>query len=124
MRLDVSTFPATTAAGACALTRQPGSARISTGSSAPPDAGTSGSQTTRTAYATAARVTASGQLTFPGCCGAVPAKSTTRRVSGHRDLDRDADVVVDDAVALHHVARPVPAVGRAPGCAARIRRTP
>jgi hypothetical protein len=48
MRHDVSTFPAATAAGARALTRQPFGACTVTGAKAPPDAGTSGSVKHRT----------------------------------------------------------------------------
>ena len=46
-----------------------------TGANAPPEAGTSGSVRQRTTKYAAERVTASGQLRFPGCCGSVPAKS-------------------------------------------------
>jgi hypothetical protein len=75
IRLDVSVFPATTAAGGRALTSEPSGARTVTGSNAPPEAGMSGSVSTRTTKKHAERVTASGQLRFPRCCGAVPAKS-------------------------------------------------
>ena len=46
--LDVSVFPATTAAGNRAFTRHPSGARTSTGTNAPPDASRSGAHTTRT----------------------------------------------------------------------------
>ena len=48
IRLDVSVFPPTTAAGGRAFTRHPSGATTSTGTNAPPDAGMSGSQTDRT----------------------------------------------------------------------------
>jgi hypothetical protein len=75
IRLEVSTFPAATAAGETALTRQPAGARTETGSIAPAEAGTSGSVRQRTTKRQAETVTASGQLRLPSCCGAVPAKS-------------------------------------------------
>ena len=58
-----------------ALTSDPSGAVTVTGANAPPEAGTSGSVRQRTTKYAAERVTASGQLRLPGCCGAVPAKS-------------------------------------------------
>ena len=48
IRLDVSVFPAATAAGERALTRQPSGARTVTGTNAPPEAGRSGAVRQRT----------------------------------------------------------------------------
>ena len=75
MREDVSVFPAATAAGGRAFRSEPSGARTVTGANAPPEAGRSGSVRQRTTKKHAERVTASGQLRLPSCCGAVPAKS-------------------------------------------------
>ena len=75
IRLEVSVFPAATAAGDRALTSEPSGARTVTGTKAPPEAGRSGAVRQRTTKKQAERVTASGQLRLPSCCGAVPAKS-------------------------------------------------
>ena len=79
IRLEVSTLPATTAAGDLAFTSDPSGALTSIGAYAPPDAGASGSATTRRTKQHADTVTASGQLRLPPCCGAVPSKSTLTR---------------------------------------------
>ena len=75
IRWLVSTFPATTAEGARASTRQPSGARISTAAESPALTGTSAPSATLTANVQAARVTASGAFTFPAAAGAVPSKS-------------------------------------------------
>ena len=77
MREEVSVLPAATAAGRRALTSDPSGARTVTGANAPPDAGRSGSVRQRTTKKQAERVTASGQLRLPSCCGAVPEKSNS-----------------------------------------------
>ena len=73
--LEVSVLPATTAAGARALTSEPSGARTRTGTNAPPDAGMSGSVTQ--AHDEEARRAGHGEraVEVPRDCGAVPAKS-------------------------------------------------
>ena len=107
--LDVSVFPATTAAGARAFTSEPSGARTRTGAKAPPQAGMSGSVSRRTTKKHADRVTASGQLRFPGYCGAVPAKSISTLVTRDRHRDPDLEIAVDR---LDHVGRLVATVGQ------------
>ncbi len=75
-RLEVSTFPATTAAGGRALSSEPSGAITVTGRYAPAVGGMSGSVSTRTANQQALRVTESGQLRLPSCCSAEPVKSS------------------------------------------------
>ena len=65
MRLEVSTFPPATAAGASALTSDPRGAMTVTGRYAPAEDGMSGSVSTRTTKYMADFVTDSGQLRFP-----------------------------------------------------------
>ena len=55
----------------------PRGTRISSGLRQPSFSGKSASTSARNTYSTAAVQTASGALKFPGCCGDVPAKSTT-----------------------------------------------
>src|SRR5947208_1128757 len=74
-REEVSTLPATTAAGLRALSRLPSGAATVTGRIAPAAGGMSGSVSTRTANQHADRVTASGQLRLPSCWSAEPLKS-------------------------------------------------
>ena len=69
-------LPATTAAGARALSRQPSGASTSIGRKAPAEGGASGSVRARTAKKAADFVTESGQLRLPSTCGSVPAKSS------------------------------------------------
>src|SRR5687767_12243102 len=76
IRLDVSTLPPATAAGGRAFTSVSSGATTVTGANAPAEAGMSGSVTQRTTKKTADRVTAGGQLQFPGPVGSVPVKST------------------------------------------------
>ena len=76
IRLEPSTLPAATALGGRAFTTLPSGAMMVTGANAPADAGMSGSIATRTAKYTADRVTAMGQLRFPGPVGSLPVKST------------------------------------------------
>ena len=75
MRCDVSTFPAATALGNRAWTRQPSGALTRTTRVTPPFVGTSSGNKVRTTNRTAERATASGQFTLPRAAGAVPVKS-------------------------------------------------
>src|SRR5262245_14086305 len=77
MRIDVSTLPAATAAGARASTRLPGCVTICTQRNAPLAAGVWSGIRHRSAYQTAAAVTDNGQLILPGTCADVPEKSAT-----------------------------------------------
>ena len=74
-RCDISTFPAATAAGHFAFTAHPSGASSSIARAMPSFVGTSSSSSVRSTNTAAARVTASGQFTFPRTCGDVPAKS-------------------------------------------------
>ena len=57
------------------MTSEPCGAPTVTGAKAPAEAGTSGAVKQRTTKYAADRVTESGQLRLPSCCGSVPAKS-------------------------------------------------
>ena len=77
MHCEVSTLPATTAAGGTGFSIEPGGTRSVSGRRHPSFNGKSASTSARNTYSTAAVHTASGALKLPGRCGEVPAKSTT-----------------------------------------------
>ncbi len=75
MHCEVSTLPATTAAGATGLISEAGGTRISSGRRQPSFSGMSASTSVRKTYSTAAVQTASGALKLPPDCAEVPLKS-------------------------------------------------
>ena len=77
MHCEVSTLPATTAAGATGFSIEPSGTRIASGRRQPSFSGMSESTSVRNTYSTAAVQTANGALKLPACCGEVPSKSIT-----------------------------------------------
>src|SRR5438034_8836959 len=84
MRCDVSTFPAATALGGRAATRQPAGAVTAIARDTPPFMGTSSGSSVRTTKSTAESVTAMGQFTFPGA--APRSEEHTSELQSHSDL--------------------------------------
>jgi len=122
MRCEVSTFPAATALGQRALTKQPSGAVTRTARCTPPFIGTSASSSMRTTNSTAERVTASGQLTLHAAAGAVPVKSAWKspsRMSTRTVMARSASVTPSPSI--QSVAAS-PATGKRRS-AARVRRS-
>ncbi len=74
---EVSTFPATVAAGKTGASIEPSGIRTSTGLRQPLLSGMSSATRVRKTYRTAAITTELGALALPGCWGEVPAKSST-----------------------------------------------
>ena len=77
MHCEVSTLPATTAAGGTGFSIDPGGTRIESGRRQPSLSGMSASISVRKTYSTAAVQTASGALKLPALWADVPAKSIT-----------------------------------------------
>ncbi len=76
MHCEVSTLPATTAAGGAGSSIELAGMRISSGRRHPAFSGIGSASSVRNTYSTAAVVTARGALKLSGCCAEVPVKST------------------------------------------------
>ena len=75
MHWEVSTLPATTAAGYRGRSIEPSGMITSSGLRQPAFSGISSSTSVRKTYSTAAMQTAAGALKLSGSCGEVPVKS-------------------------------------------------
>ena len=97
MHCDVSTLPATTAAGGTGSSIDPGGTTICSGRRQPAFSGMGSAISVRKTYRTAAIVTARGALKLLACCGEVPVKSTRRRAgcAVHVDAHDDRLAVVE-----------------------------
>ena len=88
---DVSTLPATTAAGGRGFSRQPSGTITCKGFRQPAFSGMSSSTRLRKTYSTAAIVTALGALKLSGVCALVPVKS---RMASRRPASTVSDTQI------------------------------
>ncbi len=91
MAWEVSTLPATTAAGGSGASIEPGGTTMRSGRRQPSLSGMSSSTRVRKTYRTAALTTANGALKLVASCGDVPVKSTVARALRAVHGDPDAD---------------------------------